>query len=106
MSYQTITICSQDYDLRQRVEAGLAKEAWANPTLGDSPLGLAIKAEGPAQVALSFMWPISIDNEADYEYALNSGNPHPGRDIGVIGDDEIQSGIQAHWAEIEAGLAP
>lgn len=106
MSLETVQVCSQDYELRQRVEAGLAKEVWANPTFGDTPLGQDIKVKGPAQAALTFMWPISIDNEADYQYALDTGNAHPGRDPGVIGDDEIQAGIQAHWAEFQVPTGP
>ena len=52
----------------------------------------------PQQV---FGWPISIDNEDAYEYALNTDppNPNPGGDDTVITDEAILAGVQLYWPE-------
>ena len=97
MSATTVSRCVGDIDLRGRVTAMISKEAWANPTFGDTGVGGNVKQYGPQAWINYFMWPISIDNEAAYEYAVNSANPAPGLDPGVISDSAIESGIQAHW---------
>src|SRR5262245_3844147 len=89
--------CVMDYDLRNRVTASIGKEVWANPTFGDTANGKRVKSEGPVWMLEYFMWPIAVDNEAAYAYALATDNPQPGRDPGVIGDDKIQAAIQVHW---------
>jgi hypothetical protein len=44
-----------------------------------------------------FMWPTSVEYEDPYEYALNTDNPNPGGDVGVITDANLQAVVQLHW---------
>jgi hypothetical protein len=97
MSYTTIHQSTQDQDLQRRVLAAIAKEAYGNDTLGASQTGLTVKTSAPEHVLFRFMWPISIDNETAYEFALGNNVDHPGADPGVITDANIQAGVQAHW---------
>ena len=100
MSLTTITQSTQDDALRERLRASIAKESWANPLYGNTPTGQQVQAAWPnMQIEQQFLWPCCIDWEADYAYAVDNGNPNPGGDPGVIGDDEIQAGVQAHWPD-------
>jgi hypothetical protein len=110
MSYETITKASSDNDLRARIQAGVNKEANSNPTLGASVFGQFV-VNNPWTAYQALIWPIAIDNEAAYEYAVNAGNPFPGNDPGVITDANIASGIQVHWPEqvpdfLKTSMAP
>ena len=98
MTYATINKCATgDVELQARVLAAASKEAWAGgPEFAESPYGERLRTY-PHEAIGTFMWPIAIDNEADYEYAINSDNPNPGGDPGVISDAKLQAGIQAHW---------
>ena len=96
MTYATIFQSVNDEELAERVTAAASKEAWASPEFYATSFGEALR--GSPHLAVSvFMWPIAIDNEAAYEYAVNADNPAPGADPGVISDAAIQSGIQTHW---------
>lgn len=99
MSYQSITICTRDQALQDRVTAAALKESYAGgPEFSQTTFATQLQRNPP--LALNyFMWPIAIANEADYAYALDTNNENPGGDTGVIGDDEIQSGIQANWPQ-------
>jgi hypothetical protein len=101
VSYETITKNTQDDAFVQRVTAAIAKEAWANEAYGATEFGKTVKTSGPFGAVNYFLWPLAVDNETAYEYALNLDppNPNPGSDPGVISDGAIQSGIQTHWPE-------
>lgn len=96
MSYSTLAMQVQDYAFMQRITAAVEKEAWNNPTFGDTDYGRAVILNyvSPPQ---QFGWPLSIANEATYEYAINAGTPNPGGDPTVITDADILSGVQANW---------
>lgn len=97
MTYTTITRCTRDAEFQDRVVAGAMKEAIAGAAeFTESSFGQQLRAL-PQAALNTFMWPLAIDNEAAYEYAVNNGNTHPGSDPGVISDAAIQAGIQAHW---------
>ena len=97
MSYETITQSTRDGALRDRITAAIGKETFANPAFGDTAAGANVKQYGPTSILEQLIWPCCIDFEADYAYAVESGNPNPGGDPGVIGDDEIGSAVQVHW---------
>jgi hypothetical protein len=96
MSYTTITQCSRDVALQDRVTAAAMKEAIASPEYAMTPFAEQLRLY-PPNALQQFMWPLSVDNEAAYEYAVDSDNPNPGGDEGVITDANIQAGIQQHW---------
>lgn len=102
MSYATINQASNDWALIARVIAAVSKEAYANETLAATEFGAAVRLN-PAEGA-RLVWPVAIDYEADYAYAVGMHNGNPGGDPGVIADAEIQAAVQAHWpldAEVE-----
>jgi len=98
MSYASITQCSRDQAFLDRIAACVADEAWHNPELSLTPFAEQAKAS-PASAAAMMAYPLSIDNEAGYEYALNTDppNPDPGGDPTVITDAAILSGVQTYW---------
>lgn len=97
MSYETIAKAFVDADLIARVRAGLAKEAFANATLRATITGQRVVIEGPDSVLPKFLWPVCINTETEYEYALTAAIPNPGRDPGVITDAAIGAAVQANW---------
>lgn len=97
MSLSTINQCTRDNDLVNRVRSAVAREAWANETQGATQMGQNVRQFGPDAYTPSFMWPVSIDYETEYAYAVDSGNPAPGLDPGVISDANISSAVQVHW---------
>lgn len=99
MSAQTINQCAGDEELRQRISATIAQQTWANPEFGGTGWGARVQQYGPGQLLNYFTWPIAIDNEASYAYAVETGNPHPGQDRGVISDENLSSGVQVHWPD-------
>jgi len=100
MSYTTITQSTQDEALLERLRAAIAKEAWNNPTFGDTPTGEAIKTSWPNMaIEGQFVWPCCLDFEAAYESAVIAENPNPGGDPAVITDAAIGSAVQAHWPD-------
>lgn len=96
MSYTTITQCTNDEAFRDRVTAGAMKEAISSAVYGETAFGKQLLVM-PSLALSAFIWPLAVDNEAAYEYAVNAANPNPGGDPTVITDANIQSGIQAHW---------
>ena len=96
MSYTTITQCTRDAAFQDRVQAAAMKEAIASETYSNTTFGAALRAE-PRLAIEQFIWPLSVDNEEAYEYAVDTGTTNPGGDLGVITDAAIQAGIQAHW---------
>ena len=96
MSYATIEQCTRDEELQARVIAAASKEAWAGgPEFAGSEYGARLRTY-PNEALVTFMWAIAIDDEADYEYAINNGHEHPGS-AEVINDAKLQAGVQAHW---------
>jgi hypothetical protein len=95
LSYTTINQAANDAELQARIIACIAKEA-TQGEIGDTPTGLLVRTD-PAQGLTFVLWPIAVDNEEPYEYAVNSGNEHPGADEGVITDAAILAGVQTHW---------
>jgi hypothetical protein len=76
--------------------AAANKEAWAGgPEFSASTYGARLRTY-PEEAIGTFMWPIAVDDEDDYEYALNNGHEHPGG-ADVINDAKLQAGVQAHW---------
>jgi hypothetical protein len=98
MSYTTITQCTRDEHFQDRVTAGAMKEAIASEVY--SRTAFAEQLRSLPQAALSvFLWPLSVDNEADYAYAIDTGNADPGGDPGVVSDEKIQAGVQHYWPD-------
>ena len=98
MSLTTLHQSTQDVELSDRVVAAAFQEAWANDELGNTPYGQTLRNSGSSiTVTDVFLWPICIDNRDAYEYAVNSGNEHPGQDPGVISDAAISTAIQTYW---------
>jgi hypothetical protein len=97
MSYQSIHISTQDELLQQRVEAAALKESYAGgPEFSDSAFAAQLQ-RNPMLALNYFMWPICIDNEADYAYALDTeGGAEPGS-AEVISDAKLQAGVQTYW---------
>ncbi len=85
MSYNTIAQCATDDALLQRVRAAVS-------TQPDAPAP-------PDAYAYQIIWPLSgaSDVEAAYASALAADNPNPGGDDGVVTDQMILTGVQAHW---------
>ena len=97
MSYTTINQCANDEAFQDRVVAGAMKEAIAGgPEYVDSAFGAQLRSFPQAALNV-FMWPLSVDNEQAYEFAVGNENPNPGGDPGVITDANIQAGLQTHW---------
>ena len=96
MSYTTITRAARDQALLDRIFAAVNKEAIANEELGASDFGRLVR-QGTAAIQMLFSYPVAVDYEAEYEYAVNESNPNPGGDPGVITDANIGSAVQAHW---------
>jgi hypothetical protein len=99
MSHQSITQATQDQALLDRVSAAVQKEAYANPTFGDTPFGEAVIVY-PQLGSTHLIWPVAIDYEDEYAYAVSSNNPNPGADRGVITDENISAAVQAHWPQV------
>jgi hypothetical protein len=95
MSYTSLSAQVGDPSLNARVQAAAVKEAYDNPELGATDFGAALKLSASSSIVL--MYPVSIDTEAAYEYALSTGKPDPGGDPTVITDGAILSAVQAHW---------
>lgn len=106
MSYTTITQATRDDALRDRVIAAGVKEAIAGaPEFADTQVATALK-NTPSLALTYFLWPTSIDYEDEYEFAVNSDNPNPGGDVGVITDANIQAVVQLNWPPDDVPLPP
>jgi hypothetical protein len=94
MSYTTLSQQVQDPELVARVNACVQQEARNNPTLSDTEVADQIRQ---GIYLGGFYWAVSIATEAAYEYAVNTGNEHPGGDETVITDGDILSAVQVNW---------
>lgn len=95
MTYSSIVAATRDQDLVDRVTAAVIKEAWANEVLSETKFGKDARAV--ASVGWIMVWPVAIDYEAQYEFALGNEVERPGLDPGVISDANIQAAVQVHW---------
>ena len=99
MSHQTITQATRDPELADRITAAVAKESWGNESFGATDTGQSVRVNGPEGATHYFTWPVAIDYEDEYAYAVDAGNPSPGGDPGVITDEMLSSAVQAHWPD-------
>lgn len=99
MTYQSITESTRDTALQDRVTAAALKESYAGaPEFSQS--AFATQVQRTPMLALNyFMWPVCIEYEDEYKYAMDSNNDNPGGDVGVITDANIGSSIQVHWPQ-------
>ena len=105
MTYASITACTRDTELQDRVTAAACKEAWAGgPEFSESEYGQRLRTY-PQEALGTFMWAIAIDNESDYQYALETDNENPGSSA-VIPDAKLQAGVQAHWPPSASTVPP
>jgi hypothetical protein len=106
MSHATITASTKDQALLDRIQAAACKEAWNSVVYSETAYGERLRT-WPEEALRTFTWPVCIEYEAPYEYALNSNNPDPGGDPTVITDANITSSVQAHWPrDVEVPLPP
>ncbi len=96
MSYTTIHQAANDLELQNRVEAGALKEAYNNPTYGDTAYGQGLQM-GSITSWSTFRYPVAIATETEYEYAITAENPSPGGDPTVITDAQLLGIIQLYW---------
>lgn len=97
MSLNTLHQASRDQALIDRVVAAVQREAQSNPEFGDTAYGQTV-LDNP-QEGLRLVWPVAIDYEDEYAYAIDNSNPNPGGDEGVITDANISAAVQAHWPQ-------
>ena len=98
MTYQTLITCTQDPVLQQRVTAAAMKESYAGAAEFSDSVFADQMQRNPALALNYFMWPIAIDNEADYAYAIDTDHEDPGGPD-VINDAKLQAGVQTHWPQ-------
>lgn len=97
MSYTTIHQATIDTALQNRVTSAAMKEAHAGAAqFTGSQFAEDLKLS-PSMALNVFLWPTAIDYEDEYAYAVDSGNPNPGGDPGVIADANIQAVVQLNW---------
>lgn len=96
MSYSSLFAQTQDAALQNRVTSAVQKEAYSNPELSDTEFARALKMNY-ANAWQVYCWPVCVITEAEYEYALNTGNEDPGGDPTVITDSDILAAVQANW---------
>ena len=96
MSHESITQSTRDTALQDRVTAAALKESYGGgPEFSQSSFGAQLQ-RNPMLALNYFMWPVAIDNEADYAYALDTNHENPGS-ADVINDAKLQAGVQTHW---------
>jgi len=98
MSYTTITQASRDVALQDRVTAAGMKEAVNSEVYKNTVFGEQIR-RSPVLALNYFLWPTCTEYETEYEFAVNSDNPDPGGDVGVITDANIQAVVQEWWPQ-------
>ena len=106
MSYTTITQSTRDAALQDRVVAGGMKEALAGaPEFAETQFAASLRFS-PSLALSYFLWPTCIDYETEYAYAIDSDNPDPGGDPGVISDANIQAVVQLNWPPDDQPIPP
>jgi len=97
MSHESITQSTRDTALQDRVTAAALKESYGGgPEFSQSSFGAQLQ-RNPMLALNYFMWPVAIEYEDAYKYALDMNNDDPGGDEGVITDANISASIQVHW---------
>lgn len=96
MSFASLDTASKDQGLVNRTIACVQQEA-RTAAHAAGPFADAVIANPATGVAL--VWPVALNTEAEYEYALNAGVVNPGADETVITDPMILSAVQASWPE-------
>jgi hypothetical protein len=99
MSFSSISKSIYDSALRERIIAANTQEAWNNPAAYDTIYGQQVRTL--QENGNSMIWAVctASDVEAAYLYAIDSGNPSPGGDEGVITDGMILSAVQERWPQ-------
>lgn len=90
MGYYETGLLSRDMDFMLRVAACYATET---------------QSSDPETWANQNMWQVAAQpgfGDA-YTYAMNTGNPSPGKDAAVITDGQILAGVQAIMADEATG---
>jgi hypothetical protein len=95
MSYNSLDTASKDPGLQNRTVAATVQEAFNNAAVHDSAYASLVRQN--AASGLFMIWPVCLNTEAEYEYALNAGMSNPGGNEAVITDAMILSAVQAHW---------
>ena len=100
MSHTTIGRAATDVQLQERVKAAVYKELYTDDECRTSIFGQAILQGGGgfASSQLTAMyWAVAVATEAEYQYALASGNGSPGFDESVISDIAITTVVADTW---------
>lgn len=99
MSLSSIARAATDSQLISRVHAAAYQALMADPEKAKTTLGKALANPSPGfnDPVTPLMWPVAIDTEAAYEYALLGGNGSPGYDVAVITDAAITDSVNANW---------
>jgi hypothetical protein len=93
MSYISLTSCTRDPKMLDRVQACVVQEAAGG--MADTPFGEAINAH-PDQRWGELVWPVALNCEADYESAWLSD---PDEAWHNVMDNQILAAVQAHWPD-------
>lgn len=96
MSFASLTAASRDEALIDRTNACAQQEARDNPELSQTAFAAEVRA-GSLEAASAFIWPVALNTEAEYAYALANGVENPGADETVITDAMILAAVQASW---------
>jgi hypothetical protein len=96
MSASSIYRAANDEQLIHRVTATayqvvLEDDDKANTVLGQDLLN------NPYATTTVLMFPVAVDTEDAYAYALLNGNGSPGYDESVITDDALKTSVTTHW---------
>ena len=98
MSLTTINQAANDQALLDRIEAAVWQEVIGNDAFGDSSFGRMVRGGGGSgPIRSTFAYPVAVDYADEYAFAVDSGNPNPGGDVGVITDANISTSVQVHW---------
>lgn len=98
MSLTTIHQATEDEALTDRVVAAAQKEALNNPNVSEGQTARALR-NNPGIAITLFAWPVAVDYETEYAYAVAEGNPNPGGDRAVITDENILAAVATHWPD-------
>lgn len=97
MSYHSLTVAARDDALISRTVACVQQQARQNAELTGTEFAAAVRSGGTG-VAGELVWPVVLNTEAEYAYALANGHDAPiGGDEAVIPDAAILSAVQAAW---------
>lgn len=104
MSHQTVHQATMDSALQNRISAAVQKEVYNNVSLKDTEVAKQFR-QVPLHAVNVFIYPVAIDYETEYEYAVESDNPNPGGDPTVITDGNLTAAIVTHWPPDPTGAS-